>query len=386
MSDERPTSGPQHPPRSYRDTEPLAIWGLVLTFVFWPLGLVLSYLALRRIRRTGDGGWGIAMVGAVLSTIATVVGVGGLLWFLATSGIVDQWQDEAQTRGDRTRVHAVVTDIARGLDEHHAGTGEWLSSFKDLDDVDVDAEGAVRGVEVLAFRSGDAVCVQGSRPGYSASYADGEVQAAQCPDRGYALTLSAATADERQASAQADLDATVAEVRVRGEEKARTSSLGPPADLGVRHVPEVDVEVCSLLAGNRDHLADRSDREALVLLLEEPVGALGDLDLENALYTMAGDLDLEQDSIYAFWQGYLGAEFTCWYGGFVDVEGPPDFPEAWQTPLTAEDRAEQTRVHEEWDQMSDEDRAAISAEQEAAYDREQAQIESIIAAGYGSGT
>ena len=62
-------------------TQPLSIWGFVLSFLFWPAGLVLSILALKKIGREGGGGRGLAIAGVVISSCAAVFGI---LFVLAT--------------------------------------------------------------------------------------------------------------------------------------------------------------------------------------------------------------------------------------------------------------------------------------------------------------
>lgn len=68
-----------YPPPSPR-TEPLAIASLVSSFVISLLGIIFGHIALARIRRSGDGGRGLAVAGLVIGyaglaagTIATVL-------------------------------------------------------------------------------------------------------------------------------------------------------------------------------------------------------------------------------------------------------------------------------------------------------------------------
>jgi hypothetical protein len=72
-------------------TQPLSIWGFVLSFLFWPAGLVLSILAIKKIGREGGGGRGLAIAGVVISACAAVFGVIILLATMAsvaaTSGV-----------------------------------------------------------------------------------------------------------------------------------------------------------------------------------------------------------------------------------------------------------------------------------------------------------
>jgi hypothetical protein len=64
-------------------TQPLSVWGFVLSFLFWPAGLVLSILAIRKVGREGGGGRGLAVAGVVISSCAAVFGVIVLLATMA---------------------------------------------------------------------------------------------------------------------------------------------------------------------------------------------------------------------------------------------------------------------------------------------------------------
>ena len=83
------TSAPAAPTSAA--TQPLSIWGFVLSFLFWPAGLVLSILAIKKIGREGGGGRGLAIAGVVISSCAAVFGVIFLLATMAsvaaTSGV-----------------------------------------------------------------------------------------------------------------------------------------------------------------------------------------------------------------------------------------------------------------------------------------------------------
>jgi hypothetical protein len=65
---------PQYqPPVTSGRTNTMAILSLVFAFVFWPLGIVFGHMARRQIRRTGEGGAGLATAGLVLSYIFGVL-------------------------------------------------------------------------------------------------------------------------------------------------------------------------------------------------------------------------------------------------------------------------------------------------------------------------
>jgi hypothetical protein len=62
-------------PVQQRPTSGLAVAALLTGIFFWPVGIVLSPVALAKIRRTGDGGRGLAIAGLVISIIELLVSV-----------------------------------------------------------------------------------------------------------------------------------------------------------------------------------------------------------------------------------------------------------------------------------------------------------------------
>lgn len=73
-----PTSPvPPHASQPYPYAPPTntkAILALVFAFLFPPVGIVMGHLAHREIRRTGEGGKGLATAGLVLSYVWSVIG------------------------------------------------------------------------------------------------------------------------------------------------------------------------------------------------------------------------------------------------------------------------------------------------------------------------
>ncbi|MGH3912531.1 MAG: DUF4190 domain-containing protein [Pseudonocardiaceae bacterium] len=55
-----------------RPTNTLAIPALVLAFAFWPLAIVFGHRARKQIRRTGEGGRGLATAGLVIGYLAII--------------------------------------------------------------------------------------------------------------------------------------------------------------------------------------------------------------------------------------------------------------------------------------------------------------------------
>lgn len=385
--DTRPTGG-DYPPRNYRDTEPLAIWGFVLAFIVWPLGLLLSYLALRRIRRSGDGGWGLSVAGIALSSLAAVGWVVALIINLEAVGFFDEWSRQREVQANENRVRAVAADVADELETWHRERGGWPAEISSLD-LFVAEDGTVREVYVEAYRTTDEVCVEAARVNFTGARADGEFHDdVGCSDLGFDTTLSeAATAErvvaleEQRAQEQEVVDAAVDEVRRRGEQAAALASIGEPRDLGLLGIPEIDLLACAMLAGNKDDLDTPLQREALAIAFAERAEVVGGLGMENAAYDLAQNNDPDDDfDDDQYWQGVLRSEFTCWHGGYVWPEDEPVFPDRWTRPFTPEDAEANRRITEHFDELTAEELEAIYA----ADREESAQIEEILKS-YGDG-
>jgi len=372
-----PSTSPDSPrplsPREYRDTEPLAIWGFVLAFLFAPAGLVVSYVALKRVRRTGDGGWGLSVAGLALSTIVVVPGLLALLALFFRSGTVEAWSDSVERSMQQRTVASVTSDLAEELVDDHAERDAWAMSLMEVAAVE---DGMLRGVAVEAYRNGDEICVEGTRGDVVGSSADDEFRKETCAARGFAGTLRAVASREAAATEAAEETATaeqaLADVLERGEETAAASSLREPRDLGLLSVPEVDLMACALVAGNRGYATDEAHLTALATTFRERVADVGaDYGLENAAYDLeqaAADLGSEE-RYYLEGEALLRADFACWHGGY-DGPGPePVFPALWTTPLSAED-AEVNRL---WPTMTDEERAPYN--ERWVVEEEQAQVE-----------
>jgi uncharacterized membrane protein HdeD (DUF308 family) len=75
------------PPAAFRPTNTMAILALVFAFVFSPLGIVFGIIARRQIRRTGEGGQGLATAGLVLGIIFTAITVLSIILMVALIGV-----------------------------------------------------------------------------------------------------------------------------------------------------------------------------------------------------------------------------------------------------------------------------------------------------------
>lgn len=63
-----------------------AILGLIFAFVFWPLGLVFSIVALVQLKSGREQGKGLAIAGLVISIVIAVITILWWIFALATFG------------------------------------------------------------------------------------------------------------------------------------------------------------------------------------------------------------------------------------------------------------------------------------------------------------
>lgn len=73
-----------------RQTNVLAIVGLVCAFVCWPAGIVCSAIARHQIRQTGEDGDGMALAGLIVSIVVGVINVIVIIVVLAAIAHVSQ--------------------------------------------------------------------------------------------------------------------------------------------------------------------------------------------------------------------------------------------------------------------------------------------------------
>jgi hypothetical protein len=66
----------------------MAIAALILVLVFYPVGIILGHVAHRQIKRTGEGGRGLATAALVIGylQVAVTVGVIAVAAFLVAVG------------------------------------------------------------------------------------------------------------------------------------------------------------------------------------------------------------------------------------------------------------------------------------------------------------
>ena len=59
----------------------IAIIGLILSFLFWPAGLVCSIIGLKKAKELGGSGHGMALAGLIISSVFAII---ALLVFVLT--------------------------------------------------------------------------------------------------------------------------------------------------------------------------------------------------------------------------------------------------------------------------------------------------------------
>jgi len=77
--------GTYPPAQQPNKTNVLAIISLVSSFFISIVGIVLGHIALSQIKRTGEGGRGLAIAGLVIGYIGLVLGI---IWVIFVMGMV----------------------------------------------------------------------------------------------------------------------------------------------------------------------------------------------------------------------------------------------------------------------------------------------------------
>jgi hypothetical protein len=118
----------QQPYAPPAQTDGLAIGALVAGILFWPVGIVLSLVALSKIKRTGSGGRGFAIAGLILSIVGFLGSIISviLLVLLATaapqavssldgSGVIDQSVSLGETGTTSNGIAFTATAVECGI-------------------------------------------------------------------------------------------------------------------------------------------------------------------------------------------------------------------------------------------------------------------------------
>ena len=132
----------QYPPGQYQQqpgqqqpTETTAVLGFTFGFLFWPVGLILSIIATKTIKRTGAGGKGLAIAGLIVS-IVMALGTGALIVtsVLAVKSAVDTVSKPLDDLGKIPSL-TTETDSATSDPNSDSGTGFKATSVDEVDNV-----------------------------------------------------------------------------------------------------------------------------------------------------------------------------------------------------------------------------------------------------------
>lgn len=109
-------------------TEPLAIWGFVCSFLFWPAGLILSIIASKRIKASGAEGKGLSLAGLIISIVAALGTVFfGVVLAIASTAAVTSVDALAEAMDDLpSSVESSADDNAAGSRNNPIAYGEVM--------------------------------------------------------------------------------------------------------------------------------------------------------------------------------------------------------------------------------------------------------------------
>jgi peptidyl-prolyl cis-trans isomerase B (cyclophilin B) len=111
-------------PQTEPGTNPLAIAGLILAFIFWPVGLVLSIVALTQISSKPQKGKGLAIAGIVISLLIIPAFIIFALVITTFSGIQQKSRD--------TKRQTDIRALHSQLEAYYAQNGTGYPSLADV--------------------------------------------------------------------------------------------------------------------------------------------------------------------------------------------------------------------------------------------------------------
>ncbi|MEU0496520.1 peptidylprolyl isomerase [Mycobacterium sp. NPDC006124] len=88
-----PGAGGYPPPQPPR-TNGLAIASLICAFVFFPLGIVFGHMSLSQIKKTREGGHGLAVAGLVVSYVVAMLTVVAVVATVMLAGVLVRYAEE----------------------------------------------------------------------------------------------------------------------------------------------------------------------------------------------------------------------------------------------------------------------------------------------------
>jgi peptidyl-prolyl cis-trans isomerase B (cyclophilin B) len=94
-----PGYGPPPPPQS---TNGLAIASLICAFLFFPLGIVFGHVSLSQIKKSREGGHGLAVAGLVISYVVAVLTVVAVVASVVLAGLLIRVADDLNAQRSRS--------------------------------------------------------------------------------------------------------------------------------------------------------------------------------------------------------------------------------------------------------------------------------------------
>lgn len=120
-------------------TEGLAVAGLITGILFWPAGIIISPLALSKIKKTGNGGKGLAIAGLILSIIGALGTIAAIILTVVSFAIagvavgtaIDQGSDIGEVTSSVGVGEAAVTKsgLSYTVNDIECGIGEVGEDF-----------------------------------------------------------------------------------------------------------------------------------------------------------------------------------------------------------------------------------------------------------------
>jgi hypothetical protein len=104
-----------------------AIAGFVLAFLFWPVGLVLSILGIRKSARNGGRGKGLAIAGVTISVLA-LFGTAGVIYIAASAPAADPGCTSAESQ-----LNALNPKMTADENDPNALVADLTTAKRDLD-------------------------------------------------------------------------------------------------------------------------------------------------------------------------------------------------------------------------------------------------------------
>lgn len=207
-----------------------AILGLVLGFVFWPAGVILSILGIRRANNENGNGKGLAIAGLVISAIAGLI---SLLWLLlfgaAFSAIIDNadhqrtpiTRSESSTEGSTTNEPTTGGNVVMDAASLNVNLDGWTQISNDGMSVTYQNADSTRYLMFAAAEyPGIAANLESFTSGFAPSFGEssglGQPNVQKISDRIYEATYAGNTGVAYVTSQGEDVGITAALVSANG--------------------------------------------------------------------------------------------------------------------------------------------------------------------------